>query len=401
MKLPSLKALLPLIFLLLPISGFAQDKQSQLPLIMQKSYFEVNIGSINYPFSAKEMEPGFQFESVIIPHVAPRLVLFGSQFNKYLAAQITYMRPVLWVKYQYLSGNVSNTRTVWMNVAGLTLKPQLPVGKHFSVYGEGGLGIITRHGFNHAENMPVVKNANYATFLFGAGVKYHINNRWSLQIMTAYSPASKKANQPYTSFIAPGFSYQLHPISENRRKMVAESGRIYRKQMVKLGFSSNLPGYGVNNFLSQGKIPVFWGGEAEVKFGSSLIYQRNVYHGLKIFSLDWGINLSAWQTNLHNDRFFTLALFPVFRFNYLHLKKADFYFYYSVAGPCFISKTTLDGYLMGGHFTFQDTMGTGVFFGPKRNFIAEIKIAHYSNGNLFTKNDAVKIPLSIDFGYAF
>ncbi len=396
----------PRIFLLVVfVSCFfgasAQDERTQLPLIMKKSFFELNIGSINYPFSAQELEPGYQLQSVTVPHTAVRLVLFGYEFNKYLAAQITYMRPVLWVKYQYLTGDVSSTRTVWMNVAGLTLKPQLPIGKHFSIYGEGGLGIITRHGFNHAENMPVVKSANYATTLWGAGVRYHINDYWLLQIMGAYSPANKKANQPYTTFISPGFSYRLHPVSDSKRQLSVTSGRTYPKHMLKVGFSSNILGYGVNNFLSEGKIPVFWGGEAEVKSGASLIYQRNVFHTPRVFSLDWGFNMSTWQTNVNHDGFFTLALFPVFRFNYLHLKKADFYFYYSVAGPCFISKTTLDGHLMGGKFTFQDTMGTGIFFGAKRNFIAEIKIAHYSNGNLYPRNDAVKIPLSLDLGYAF
>ncbi len=401
MKQYRYKIFLVFSLILLSWSAYSQDERSQLPKVMQKSYFEVNIGSINYPFSAKEMEPGFDFVSVTVPHIAPRLVLFGYQFNKYLAAQITYMRPVLWVKYNYKVNNVSSTRTVWMNVAGLTIKPQIPIGPHFSIYGEGGLGIITRHGFNHAENMPVVKNANYATFLFGAGMKYLINDRWALQIMTAWSPANKKANQPYTTFIAPGFSYQLHPISESKRKIGAESGRIWPKQMVKVGFSSNVLGYGVNNFLSQGRIPVFWGGNAEVRFGSSLIYQRNLFHGRKIFALDWGFNMSVWQTNVLKEKFFSLSLFPVFRFNYLHLKKADFYFYYSVAGPAYISKTTLDNLLMGKHFTFHDTMGTGMFIGLKRRLVAEIKIAHFSNGNLFTHNDAVKIPLSIDFGYTF
>jgi len=32
---------------------------------------------------------------------------------------------------------------------------------------------------------------------------------------------------------------------------------------------------------------------------------------------------------------------------------------------------------------------------------AELKIGHYSNGNVFPLNGAVKIPLSINVGYAF
>jgi hypothetical protein len=56
---------------------------------------------------------------------------------------------------------------------------------------------------------------------------------------------------------------------------------------------------------------------------------------------------------------------------------------------------------MGGHFTFQDFMGVGVFFGSKRNFVAEVNLNHYSNGNIFPHNDAVKVPLGFSVGYCF
>jgi len=79
----------------------------------------------------------------------------------------------------------------------------------------------------------------------------------------------------------------------------------------------------------------------------------------------------------------------------------DAYFYYSVAGPSYISKAIIDGVETGEHFTFQDTMGAGIFFGEKRNMNAELKIGHYSNGNIFPLNGAVKIPLSLNLGYAF
>ena len=79
----------------------------------------------------------------------------------------------------------------------------------------------------------------------------------------------------------------------------------------------------------------------------------------------------------------------------------DAYFYYSVAGPTYISKKIIDHIDTGEHFTFQDNMGVGMFFGEKRNLNAEIRIGHYSNGNIFPLNGAVKIPLSLNFGYAF
>jgi len=44
-------------------------------------------------------------------------------------------------------------------------------------------------------------------------------------------------------------------------------------------------------------------------------------------------------------------------------------------------------------------MGTGIYFGEKRNLNAELMIGHYSNGNLFPHNDAVKVPLTLKVGY--
>lgn len=399
-------------FLLLSISSYlvAQDDRAQIPDVLQNAYFEVNVGYINYPFGQLQLENGYTLAGAVdVPHAAARLVLAGYNFNKYLAAQITYMRPVVWVKYRYtadgdLTGDV-HSHMVWTNVGGLTLKPQLPLGEHFSVYGEGGLGIITRHGFNDAAGNAVVTNANYPTFLFGAGVKYHINDRWALQLCSNYSPASDKYKQPYTAFVGTGFSYSLKPFSAKYMERASESKTIHPKQWLQVGYSTNALGYGINNALASASL--FWGGEAEVQEGISLNYQRNVFHRIKVFALDWGVNVSSWQTkgevgnDFEKQKFFTLSVFPVLRLNYLHAKAFDAYFYYTVAAPTYISKTNLDGHDMGAHFTFMDNMGTGIFFGKERNLNAELKIGHYSNGNVFPANDAVKVPLIFNIGYAF
>ena len=46
-------------------------------------------------------------------------------------------------------------------------------------------------------------------------------------------------------------------------------------------------------------------------------------------------------------------------------------------------------------------MGIGVFAGKNRHLNASVKINHYSNGNIFTQNAGVKIPLTFSLGYAF
>ncbi|HEY5511535.1 MAG TPA: acyloxyacyl hydrolase [Prolixibacteraceae bacterium] len=389
--------------------SFSQDNRAQIPAILRKAFFEINISAINYDFGQNSLAEGYKMQSVKVPHTAVRLVLFGYEFNKYLAAQINYMRPVKWVRYHYYTGTSIGEGNVWMNVGSLTLKPQLPIGKKFSVYGEGGLAIITRHGLDDATGKVVVSDEQYPTVLLGGGIRYHLSDNWRLQISSGYSPKKESANQPATSYVAAGFSYKWKPFSREKLAKVAKFGYIFPKQFLQIGYSTNVLGYGVNNFLANEKHPVFWGGEAEVRQGLTVSYQRNVFHGPKVFSLDIGASTSIWQTkgpgsglnNPNKERFFTFSIFPVIRFTYLHTKILDAYFYYSVAGPTYISKQMIDGRDMGGKFTFQDNMGTGTFFGEHRNMNAEIKIGHYSNGNVYPSNDSAKVPLTFMLGWAF
>lgn len=409
------RTIFPLIGLLLLFNTFigsvyAQDERAQIPPILQRSYFEVNLGMIHYPFSATQVEPGYQLQQVEVPPVAVRLVLWGYNFNDYLAAQITYMRPVAWVKYSVLNENLNETfaRMVWTNVGGFTMKAKLPLGNRFSAYGEGGLGIITRAGFEDYLGNPVVRDANYATWLFGAGLKYHLTDQWALQLVGNYSPPSASRNQPYTSFLGTGFAYTFVPYTERQLERTREVGMIHPRQWLQIGYTSNALGYGVNNFVSNKYFPIFWGGHVHVDKGFSVNYQRNVFHSEQWFALDWGINASVWKTTgmhraeqFEQQQFFTLSIFPVFRLNFLHTEKVDAYFYYTVAAPTFISRKIIDGFDTGEKFTFMDNMGAGVFFGEHRQYNAELKIGHYSNGNIFPSNDAVKVPLSINVGYAF
>jgi hypothetical protein len=399
--LPSIFFIFFSLFLCQNIS--AQEDKAQIPGFLQRAYFEVNIGSINYPFSEAQFENNNYHltEAVKVPHVAVRIVLAGYQFNKYLSAQITYMRPVIWVKYRYTDDNSGTIykNTVWMNVGGLTLKPSLPIGEKFSIYGEAGLGLITRHGFNGPDGNPLISDARFGTFLFGAGFKYHLNDHWALQLCSNFSPESKKYNQPYTSFIGAGFSYKFSKFSDEQLEKSKATGYIYPKQWIQIGYTSNVLGYGVNDAISGAYL--FWGGNAQVRQGISFTYQRNIFHGAKVFALDWGVNASYWQSDINKETFFTLSAFPVFRLFYLHVRPFDAYFYYSVAGPTYISKVFIDNFDTGAHFTFQDTMGTGVFFGKKRNFNAELKIAHYSNGNIYSMNESVMVPLTLHLGHTF
>ncbi|GAB4285622.1 MAG: hypothetical protein Kow0068_11060 [Marinilabiliales bacterium] len=390
------------ITLALSFQGMSQNNRAQYPGALQNAYFQVNIGWINYPFDNTTLYPGYEAEKILVPHTAVRIIPYGYNINDYLAVHISYMRPVLWVRYKNVNGDNGN-HAVFMNVGGLTVKAQYPVYNKFWIFGEAGLGVITRTGF-HSSTYPyprIMDDANYATFLFSGGIKYKINKKWALLFTTAYSPQAGKYHQPYTLFFGGGFEYDMYKLPENVVDKNKKSKYIFPENLVQLGYTTNYFGYGVNNFVSEGKIPVFWGGMAEIKEGFSVHFQRNFFHTYKNFAFDWGLSFSYWNSSVENTKFITISTFPVFRFILIRTKPVDFYINYSLAGPSYISGLNIDGFDTGPQFTFQDFMGIGWYFGNKRNYNIEIRIAHYSNGNLFPQNEGVKIPLTFNAGYCF
>ena len=377
--------------------SFGQDKRAQYPPVLINSWFSVNIGYIKYSFSKKQLEPGYTAESVHIPHTAVR-ILFGHRFSKYLSAEISYMRPVGFVEYRNVNGSQTDYE-VGMNVAGLTIRPTLPISKKLSVNTEAGIGIITRGGFI-VINAPGVKDAVFASVLLGGGLEYQLNAKWNLSVNTVWSPANGKVKQPATIFYAAGFNYTMRPLSKEKVDRTSNSEFVFPKQLFRVDYTTNALGYGVNDFVSK-DAHIFWGGAVRVKRGFSFSYQRNIFHTRKVFSLDWGAGLSYWQSKKNKEEFFTLSVYPVFRFIFLRSKPVDLYFNYSFGGPGFISQTIIDEKDTGKKFTFQDFMGIGIFAGKKRKLNAEIRIVHYSNGNIFPQNNGVMIPLTFGFGYSF
>lgn len=287
-----------------------------------------------------------------------------------------------------------------MNVGGLTVKGHVPVSKKISVYGEGGLGIVTRSGVQSGDTV-LVKPANFSTFQVGGGLQYHLSKKFDLTANVTYSPSDKTTRQPHTLFLSAGMQFNILPLSDEKVKISSNSKYIFPKNMIQAGYVTNKLGYGVNKFLSEGPIPVFWGGQAEVEKGFNVQYTRNVFHTKKIFSLDVGVGAGYYVSRVKKDKFFTLSVFPVTRFTPLHTRSVDFYFFYAVPGPTFISKVIIDDVPTGKKFTFRDQVGIGTFSGSKRNINAEIRIGHYSNGNLFVENEGVKVPLTFNIGYTF
>ncbi|HEU4471119.1 MAG TPA: acyloxyacyl hydrolase [Flavisolibacter sp.] len=395
----SFPALFFLAILCIRPGASAQDGRTQYPKALSNAYFGLEIGYINYPFSNKNLAPGYTASSVKIPQPAVRLTLFGYRFNENLSARITYMRPTNWVEYRNINGS-QGRHSVWMNVGGLTVKGQVPLAKKLSIYGEGGLGIITRSGFK-IDEVQVVKDATYASYLAGGGLLYSLNKKWDLVANFTFTPRNKRENQPQTVFASGGFRYNMNPLPAARVERNAKSGYYFPKQMIQVGYSTNVLGYGVNKAVSEGPIPIFWGGDVVIRNGFNINYERNIFHTRKVFALDWGASLGYWNTRGEGTGFFSVSLYPVLRFNVLRTKPLDLYLYYSVAGPTYLSKVNMDGEDTGTNFTFRDFMGMGTYLGKSRKLNADISIGHFSNGNIYPQNPGVKIPLTFNLGYMF
>ena len=312
---------------------------------------------------------------------------------------MNYMRPVLWVRYHDINGAPYDL-PVYMNFATIVGRPILPINKKFSIKGELGMAIVTRSGFD-IDKVQVLNDANYVSASFGAGVFYHLNPKWELALQASFSPQNKNENQPATAFYSAGFKFNMHPLPQEVVEKNASGGYVFPHQMIQLGYSTNSLGYGTNKFVSKGAIPIFWGGDVQVESGFQLQYQRNIFHTKKIFSLDWGANVSYWKSNKERSDFYTISLFPLFRFTLIRSKPVDFYLNYSVAGPSYISRIEIDSLEIGKRFTFQDFMGIGSYIGKNRRVNVEVRIAHYSNGNLFPKNEGVMIPLTFNLGWTW
>jgi Lipid A 3-O-deacylase (PagL) len=383
------------------VSAFAQqadDTRTQYPALLQNAYITINAGSIDQPFSQAQLLPGFRAASIDVPRVDVRVVLFGRELNRFLSAQASYMRPLNYVRYTGVRAGDADAHHVRVNFGAVTLKARAPLRGRLSAYGEGGLGFTSRTGFSLGE-VPVVADAHYASALVGGGLEYRLDAAWDLTAGVTLSPGRAAVSQPRTVFSSGGVRYTMRPLPADRVAANRDAGFIFPRQVAQVEYSSGT-GYAVNDFVSR-KLPIFWGGHAKVDFGIAPHYERNVFHTRKVFALDAGASAGFYQTRQNGDRFFTLSVYPLFRFTFLRTRLADMYFAYSLAGPTYISKIVLDGLDTGRHFTFQDFMGIGWFAGRSRRLNAGVKINHYSNGNIFTQNAGVKIPLTFSIGYAF
>jgi len=375
-----------------------QDTRTQIPTFLRDAFVTVNIGAIDQPFSQQQLEPGFHAASVTVPPVAVRVVLLGREFNRFLSAQASYLRPVNYVAYGAIAGPDVTGHHVRVNFGALTVTGRAPVRESLSVYGELGLGLTSRTGFD-VSRASVVRDAHYASVVAGAGLEHRINRMWALTTGVTYWPGRSAVSQPRTLFASGGVRYTMRPLPETRVEANRDSDYVFPAHLLQIEYSSGI-GYAINEFVSK-TVPVFWGGRAKVGFGVATHYDQNVFHTRKVFALDLGVSAGGYKTRQNSDRFYTLSVYPLLRWFVMRPAAADVYVVYSLAGPTYISKTVLDDLDTGHRFTFQDFIGAGILAGRARHLNVGVKLNHYSNGNIFTHNAAVMIPLTISVGYAF
>jgi hypothetical protein len=383
-----------------PSSAQTQDDgRAQLPRLLRDSYSSIHIGALDTPLSERQLQPGFRAASITRPRPAVRALLFGHEFSRTWSVQAAYLRPVNYISYAGVTGApATDGHHVRTTFGSVTVKGRRPVARRLFAYGEGGLGITSRTGFAVA-GVPAVNDGHYASALAGGGMELDVTPSWSLTAGLTVTPGHRDITQPRAIFASGGFRYTMRPIPPATLEDVRRAGVVFPPHTVQVELSTS-HGYAVNDFVSK-TVPIFWGGHAEVNAGAAVHYEHNVFHTSRLFSLDVGASAGQYRTRRLGERFYTLAGYPLLRLTFMRTTIADVSFVYSLIGPAYISKTILDGLDTGHHFTFQDFMGVSGAVGPGRRLIIGVKIVHYSNGNVFTQNAGVKIPLTATVGFAF
>jgi hypothetical protein len=404
------KNLLFLLILLITFTSFSQDEnesKTKLTNFLAKSYYSINLGGVFYPFSNDNLIDGYQTETFSRNWFSGRLLL-GHKLTDDLSLQFGTMRPASWFKYDNVN-NIGYDRSVWVNAWSLSLKKDFKLYNNTSFYAEAGIANLTRFGFL-IEDKEIYEDAHYGSLLYGFGVQHRLTDAWRLSLNGTFLPKSTKHNQPSISQVSLGFEYHLQQLDDKKAQEFASNDHFFPTNILQFSYGTSAIGFGVNRFFGMSLkvgsfesfgIPVFWVGEVKAKHAFSLTYQRLIFRTEKIFSLDWGASVTAFQSELTNENVFAFSIFPVLRFYLLRKKDFDFYTNYSIIGPTFLTKSNIDGLETGPKITYQDTMGFGVFFGKERKYNFELRIMHYSNGNIFTGNDGVAVPLQFTLGKTF
>ncbi|WGK64923.1 acyloxyacyl hydrolase [Croceiramulus getboli] len=400
------------LYLLLSMIGFfgggyfvqAQPSRSaplDAPFGVKKLYLQASFGLVRYHFTNELLRGDVAAGSITNTTAFSGRFLLGYHLSPHWDIQFGVLRPAAWVSYEDFNIPLID-RTVWINVWSLSSKYNFKWSERISAFAEAGLSNVAREGFDF-EGSSVAPDAQYLYPLFGAGVMYRLNDKFGLSLSTVYIPPNQKENQPTINQLTAGLMFSVGEISEAELEAKASSPYFFPRNTLQLGYTTNSFGFDINRQFSGGlptSLPIFWLGDVRVAQGWMINYQRTLFRSRKHFSLSWGASVAQYKST-QGDAFYALSAFPVVRWWFWRPAFMDLYFNYSVIGPAFISQSRIDAIDTGTQATFQDFMGIGAWLGDQRQWNIDLRITHYSNGNLFTENAGVAVPLMISLGRSF
>ena len=374
------------------------DNRRKMPVAFKQSYIGLDAGWMDVPFTNNDLESGLTASNIELPHAGIRIFI-GHYFNPHFAIQASLMRPFNWAHFEGVTGTTQR-QSVWFSLFGITFRPTIFLANRVSLYGNLGVGFISRHGFEIG-NIYAVKNDFITSLLTGGGLAYTFDKHWHYDVGVSYTPENRRKKQPHIVYVYTGFYYVLSPSNEEN-DYSEKKHYIFPLNFFQAGFFTNALFYeDANQYVTEGYLPIFWDGKVKNSNGVYLMYERNFFHTDRTFSLEWGASVARYQTNSLRQTYYTFSLFPAFKVWIVRSKFVDFYFTYSVAGPTYITRHYLDSLDTGTNFIFQDFLGFGLFLGQKKDVNVNVKIGHYSNGNLFPMNAGIEVPLTIGLGFTF
>lgn len=145
--------------------------------------------------------------------------------------------------------------------------------------------------------------------------------------------------------------------------------------------------------------PLMWSATSKVDSGVSLFFEHPFFTTSDLFSISYGVSISQWtKTRNYIDHIYIFSSFLAFKIWLPTFYRLQFYIQYSPGGPSLMSKKTFHDNQFSNHFVFQDQFGFGVILVKNLTIDLGLKLLHYSNADLFPKNDGFDVPILFQIG---
>jgi len=385
------------LFLSFQVNSYANPDRSKMPSWLVGTWFAVNLGYVNLPYTNNDLESGLTAHHIETPEIAIQGEI-GHYFNPYIAAEFSLLRTLGDPKYIGIA-EPADYHNVMASFFSLALRPTLPLSRKFWLYGETGVGYVSRKGFK-VNNIVGIKSNGVYSPMIGGGLSYRVNDGIFLNVKLRYMFANNGMKQPSLFFAGIGFYYLL--TEKKRAASNNASNYVFPLNTIELSYYDHyLFEVDASKAFSPPYIPIFFQGAVDVTNGGILMYLRNFFHTKKNFSLEWGLSVGTYASRELRQQFVTVSIFPEIRIWMVRCPRFDLYFTYSIAGPSYISRYVIDGRDSGGNFTFQDFLGLGAILGSGKHVSVALKIVHYSSGNLYSHNPGIKVPVMFALAYTW